>query len=127
VTRLIFCAVARCPGSAGLRSESKAKRRSAPAGRKGSHVIILGSLTIGTASAVAVIATLNGWVARLIDTRRMRIIERERRDTVVSVLYMAPPGSTVIEHLADGTCLSFVTGDPASPRCGRHDPHGTAS
>ena len=89
--------------------------------------MILGSLTIGTASVVAVIATLNGWVARLIDTRRMRIIERERRYTVVSVLHEAPPGSTVIERRADGTCLSFITGDLASSRCGRHDSHRTAS
>jgi hypothetical protein len=77
-------------------------------------MVILGSLTIGTASAVAFIAMLNGWVIRLIGLRGVRILERERRDTMISVLKSAPSGSRVIEHRADGTCISLLTSVPDS-------------
>jgi len=78
-------------------------------------MVILGSVTIGTASAIAIIAMLNRWVTRLIDLRSARIIERERRDTLVSVLKAAPPGSRVIEHRADGTYISLATSLPDFP------------
>lgn len=74
--------------------------------------MILGSLTVGTAGVVAVVTTLNGWLGRLIDIHRERIVERERRATVLSVLHAAPPGSAVIERRADGTCLSVLAARP---------------